>query len=281
MSNSKKSGRKAALGHIQTLPGVPIFNYHGLAESISDDIPLAARPFWLSPTKFRSHLVHIRDNDCQVVLVSDLKALVRRANRSSHNVAITFDDGLMTDYKVAFPLLAEFGAKATFFLNTTTIGQEGYLDWGKIAEMQRYGMSFQSHGRRHVDLTVLPKSILDMELGESKKCLEDHLGCRVDFIAAPFGVLDRRVIDRALAADYRAVCSTRSLPARPGSTVLTRITLRREVPIGEFHGFLTGQIWPYARRLSRGLLLRPLNLTIHILGVLRHRWLKQPVAISK
>ena len=259
------------------LSGVPIFNYHGLAESVPEDIPLAARPFWLSPTKFRSHLAHIRDNGFQAILLSELQEQAPE----SCKIALTFDDGLLTDYEAAFPLLLEFGMKATFFLNTATIGQAGYLDWAKIAEMQRHGMSFQSHGSRHVDLTVLPTPVLDAELMESKKVLEHRLDRPVDLIAAPCGVLDGRVVNRALAAGYRAVCSTRCLPARPGATVLTRITLHRDISVGEFHSFLTGEFLPYARRLSRGLLLRPQNFASHVYGVLRHRWLKQPTVASR
>jgi hypothetical protein len=128
---------------------------------------------------------------------------------------------------------------------------------------------------------VVPTPALDAELTESKRRLEDRLGSRVDFLAVPHGVLDRRVVRRALAAGYRAVCSTRCWPARPGSTIFTRITLRRDVQIEEFHGFLTGELWPYARWLSLGLLHRPLAIAGHLCGVLRYRWLKQPTTVSK
>jgi peptidoglycan/xylan/chitin deacetylase (PgdA/CDA1 family) len=273
--------RSACPSYLPSLPGVPIFNYHGLAESVPREVPVAARQYWLSSVKFRSHLAHIRDNGFQTTLLEALKARGVGPAPKLRNVALTFDDGLLTDYETAFPLLAEFSMKATFFLNTATIGHDGYLDWAEIAEMQRHGMSIQSHSHRHVDLTVLPTAALDAELTESKQRLEDRLGTRVDFIATPRGVLDRRVIHRALAIGYRAVCSTRCWPARPGSTVITRITLHREVQIEEFHGFLTGDLWPYARRLSRGLLLRPVNVAGHLWGVLRYRWLKQPAAVSK
>lgn len=259
------------------LPGVPIFNYHGLAELISDDIPLAARQFWLTPSKFRTHLAHIRDNRFQAILLSEL----REQALESRETALTFDDGLLTDYDTAFPLLLEFGMRATFFLNTATIGQKGYLDWTNIAEMQSHGMSIQSHSHRHLDLTLLPNAELDAELSESKQRLEDKLGTRVDFMAAPRGVVDRRVIYRALAIGYRAVCSTRCWPARRGSRVITRISLYREIQMEEFCGFLTGEFWHFARRLSRGLLLRPGNIASHLYGVLCHRWLKQPVTIGK
>lgn len=263
------------------LPGVPMFNYHGLAESIPVETPVIATQFCLSASKFRSHLAHIRDNGFQPVLLDTLKDRTAHATHSSRNVALTFDDGLMTDYAAGLPLLEEFGMKATFFLNTATVGRVGYLDWSKVVEMQRLGMSIQSHSHRHVDLTVLPTAALDAELAESKKRLEDRLGTRVEFLAAPCGLLNRRVVERAIAAGYHAVCSTRCLPARPGSTVLTRITLHRGILIGEFHSLLAGEIWPYARRLSRGLLLRPLNMAGHLYDVLRHRWLKQPTIASQ
>lgn len=264
-----------------TLPGVPIFNYHGLAESAPKEASLEARPYWLSPTEFRSQLAHIREEGFEVVLMGDLKDRAADSVSKLRSVVLTFDDGLVSDYEIAFPLLAEFGQRAVFYLNTATIGKPGYLEWSNIAEMQRNGMSFQSHSHRHMDLTVLPDLTLDAELTESKQCLEDRLGSRVDFLAAPHGVLDRRVVHRALKVGYCGVCSTRCWPARPGSAILTRITLRRDVQIEEFHGFLTGELWPYARRLSYGLLHKPLAIASHLGGVLRHRWLKQPAPVSK
>jgi peptidoglycan/xylan/chitin deacetylase (PgdA/CDA1 family) len=264
-----------------TLPGVPIFNYHGLAESAPQETSLKARQYWLFPTEFRSQLAHIREQGFQVALLDDLKDPALSPVPILRAVVLTFDDGLVTDYETAFPVLAEFGQRAVFFLNTATIGDSGYLDWAKIAEMQRHGMSIQSHSHRHVDLTVLPTPALDAELSESKRRLEDHLGSRVDFFAAPHGLLDRRVVRRALAVGYRSVCSTRCWPARPGSKIFTRITLRRDVRIEEFHGFLTGEVWPYARQLSRGLLLRPLTISGHLCGVLRYRLLKQSATVRK
>ena len=280
LNAGNSAGRGSSLISL-TLPGVPIFNYHGLAESAPKEVSLEARPYWLSPTEFRSQLAHIREKGFQVVLMGDLKDRVVDPVSKLPAVVLTFDDGLVSDYEIAFPLLAEFDQRAVFFLNTATIGKAGYLEWSKIAEMQRNGMSFQSHSHRHVDLTVLPNLTLEAELTESKQRLEDRLGSRVDFLAAPHGVLDRRVVHRALAVGYRGVCSTRCWPARPGSAILTRVTLRRDVQIGEFHGFLTGQLWPYARRLSHGLLHSPLAIAGHLGGVLRYRWLKQPATVSK
>lgn len=263
------------------LPGLAIFNYHGLADSLPADIPQPAQRFWLSSHQFQSHLECIRDERVHVALLEELTNQPKDITQNSPAVVLTFDDGLISDYEIAFPLLCGFGMRAVFFVNGTTIGKSGYLNWQQIGEMHQAGMSIGSHSHRHVDLTVLPTADLDAELTASKKCLEDHLGARVDYLAAPHGLLDRRVVRRALLAGYRAVCSTRCLPAFPGSRVLTRITLHRDIFIDEFRSFLKCELPPYMRRLSRGLLYRPRAIAGHLTGVLRYRLLKQPAAVSK
>src|SRR5215472_8899679 len=117
------------------LSGIPIFNYHGLAESAPQEASPAARQYWLSPTQFRSQLAHIRQEGFHVALLDELKESVVRAVPKLSAVVLTFDDGLVSDYELAFPLLAEFGQRAVFFLNTATIGQTGYLEWAQVAEM--------------------------------------------------------------------------------------------------------------------------------------------------
>lgn len=259
------------------LPGVPILNYHGLAESFAG-IPEAAQPFWLTPQQFAAHLADIRATGFRAVLLSELS---EDPPDSAGKVVVTFDDGVASDYEVAFPVLAKFSMRAVFFVNTSTVGQAGYLTWAQVSEMSRAGMSIQSHGHHHLDLTVIPSAALESELADSKRCLEDHLSCPVDYLAAPHGQVSRRVVRAALAKGYRAVCSTRCWPANPRSRMLTRITLERDITAEGFHAFLTGQISAYARRLSRGFFHRPLTLTERLIGTVMYRWLRQEAPVSK
>lgn len=263
------------------LPGVPVFNYHGLAASFSPEVAPAVQRFWLSPAQFRSHLAHIRHAGFRVALLEELKDRPPGLAGKIPVTVLTFDDGLASDYEFGFALLAEFGMRGTFFVNTSTVGQSGYLTWSQLAEMQSAGMSIQSHSHRHVDLTVLPELALRDELSQSRRCLQDRLGSPVEFLAAPHGLLNRRVVRSALAAGYRAVCSARCWPANPASRVFTRISLHRSTGLEEFHGFLTGEPSPYAARLFRGLLYRPGGIASHLLGILRYRWLKQAAPVSE
>ena len=274
-----KKAENAAPGYATRLrlAGIPVFNYHGLAEVLREDIREESRPFWLSPGQFRSHLAAIQAAGFRVAGLAEL----RNSGGLARAAVLTFDDGLESDYTGALPLLREFGANATFFVNTSTIGQSGYLSWAQLADMAGAGMSIESHSHRHTDLTVLSPEDLKHDLSVSKQQIEDRLGRGVRFLAPPHGIVNGRVVEMALAAGYEAVCSTRCLPARSGRKVITRITLRRDIQLEEFHGLLAGRAYSYARRLSPGLIYRPLGMASHVLQLLRYRWLKQTVPVSK
>lgn len=263
------------------LPGVPVFNYHGLAELVAAGVPRADQRYWLTPRQFGAHLAHIHEAGFREAVLEELKEGGSDSAGKNRTVVVTFDDGLASDYEFAFPLLAKFCVRGIFFVNTSTVEQAGYLTWSQIAEMHRAGMSIQSHSHRHLDLTVLPAQALESELTRSKRCLEDHLGCPVEFLAAPHGLLSGRVVRTALANGYRAVCSARCWPANPRSRVFTRITLHRDITLNGFNAFLTGEVSGYARRLSRGLLYRPLTMAERLVGIVRYRWLRQTAPVSK
>lgn len=263
------------------LPGVPIFNYHGLTERFAAGIPEAAQRFWLTPGQLGAHLAQVRQAGFRVVILEELKASGSDAAGKARMTAVTFDDGLASDYEIALPLLAKFGVRGIFFVNPSTVGQAGYLTWSQLAEMRRAGMSIQSHSHHHLDLRVLPAAVLERELIDSKRCLEDRLAAPVEFLAAPHGLLSRRVVRAALASGYRGVCSTRCWPANPRAQVLTRITLHRDITPEGFHAFLTGRVSAYALRLGRGLLYRPWTMAGHAVGILRYRWLRKAVPVSQ
>jgi PKD repeat protein/peptidoglycan/xylan/chitin deacetylase (PgdA/CDA1 family) len=51
-------------------------------------------------------------------------------------VVISFDDGWVTDYTVAYPMFQERGLKGTSYLTTGAMGQDGRLTWDMIDEMR-------------------------------------------------------------------------------------------------------------------------------------------------
>jgi peptidoglycan/xylan/chitin deacetylase (PgdA/CDA1 family) len=234
-----------------TLGGVPVLMYHGIAPTPPSGVDARERKYWVPSASFRRQLVQIRLVGHHVVGLADLWAARKGGCVPDSAVVLTFDDGRASDYTTAFPLLAGARARAEFFVNTATIGQPGYLTWSQVAEMQRAGMSFQSHGHDHVVLLGLSPRLLDRQLQTSKRLLEDRLGRSVDFLAAPYGLFDRRVVSAALAAGYRAVCNSRNWPAQPGRNTVNRVAIYRHTSEGQFAALLRHRPAAYLPGLAR------------------------------
>src|SRR5688572_23873675 len=135
-----------------TLNGVPVLLYHGLTAAGMPDVPRRAQKYWVPVTQFRDHLDHIRASGHEVRLLDGLWTSPDTLDREARSAVITFDDGNASDHRLALSALVERDMRAEFFINTATIDTHGYLSWRDIGEMQRAGMSFQSHSHDHVDL---------------------------------------------------------------------------------------------------------------------------------
>jgi peptidoglycan/xylan/chitin deacetylase (PgdA/CDA1 family) len=215
--------------------------YHGLGVPLASIVGAREAKYWVAPGTFARHLAQIRESGGRIRRLYDFWALDPDAPESQSAVVLTFDDGRATDYEIAFPLLLAAGARAEFFVNTATIERPGYLTWSQIGEMHRAGMSFQSHAHDHVLLPALPERLLRNELQTSKRLIEDRVGRSVDFLAAPYGLLDRRVLEIAREVGYLAVCNSLSWPARPGGAVVNRVAVYRDTTRSRFAAILTRQ----------------------------------------
>ncbi len=119
--------------------------YHHVAE----DTPASTST---SPTDFRAHLRHLADNGFAVMRLEAMVEALRGGRAlPDRAVAITFDDGYVSIYENAFPMLREFGFPFTLFLSTAPVerGQSGYLSWAQIREMAAAGMTVANHTREH------------------------------------------------------------------------------------------------------------------------------------
>ena len=210
-----------------TLRGVPVLQYDGLGISLPGDVDDRLASHWVTPVGLGRQLGLIREFGHRVVRLYDAWARGEEEWPARSPVVLTFDDGRAADYEVAFPLLLAAGVRAEFFINTATIGQLGYLTWSRIAEMQRAGMSFQSHSHDHVPLPALPARQLSNELRISKRLIEDRVGRAVDFLAAPHGLVDRRVVEGLPFA-----CGVNPRAGRDADVTRQAATPRRVLVVG-------------------------------------------------
>jgi len=127
------------------------------------------------------------------------------------DLAFTFDDGLESFYKYAFPILRQYSFSVTVFVVTGFVGKKSdwdylrraHLNWTQIIELHGEGVEFGSHSHSHRDLRSLSIDLLTRELAVSRSILEDKLGTTVNRISYPFGRFNRNVLQAAQESGYR------------------------------------------------------------------------------
>lgn len=110
------------------------------------------------------------------------------------NVLITFDDGNLSDYTIAFPHLKRLGLTADFFVLGERIGKPDFLSAEQITEMYANGMRFGSHGMAHVSWKKMSLDKAEYEIKTGLKTLQSVIDVEVDSVACPFGTYDRNTL---------------------------------------------------------------------------------------
>jgi len=121
-------------------------------------------------------------------------------------VTVSFDDGHLSNYSHALPLLERHDCRATFFVLAGRIGRdERSMNWMHLRELVSRGHRVESHGWSHRLLTHCTGAELREELIRSKKTIEDGIGRLVGAISAPHGRWNRRVLQACGAAGYESL----------------------------------------------------------------------------
>lgn len=220
---------------LETLEDLPlILAYHSISSKRQDGLAVRTQDFawqmrWLASRGYRA---------------VTLSEWVRGdADKEKRVVLITFDDGYADNYTQAFPILQQYGFKATIFLVSDYVGQEHVywwdqpkqragvdvalyypLTWEQVFRMSEAGFEFGSHTRRHPKaLTELSLEQRWVEISESRTDLRSKLGADVSSFCYPRGDLNPETMQMVADAGYECAVVT---PPRVGIPI-TRYTLRR------------------------------------------------------
>ena len=104
---------------------VPILLYHHLCEDAQGDMQI-------SPQDFEAHLRALSEAGCHTVSLRQLIDYVYHGGTLPENpVCITFDDGYLSNYELAWPLLQQYGMNAGIFSIGVSVGKDTYKDSGE------------------------------------------------------------------------------------------------------------------------------------------------------
>ena len=176
---------------------VLVLNYHMVNSMF---ISLA-----VEPSDFDWQMKYLVDHGYHSITPDELyDFLAGRGTLPDRPVLITFDDGYEDNYTNAYPILKKYNLKATIFIVTGFVSKrKGYLTWDQLREMEKHGITAQSHTVTHAPLPDLPDDRIREELVESKRQAEEELGHPIEFIAYPTGVHDLHIVGIAKEAGYK------------------------------------------------------------------------------
>lgn len=177
--------------------------------------------FYIPEATFAGYLSYLQENDWQVIdLETFLRGLAAPDELPERAALLTFDDGYRSMRTIALPWLLRFGHPAVLFVPTDFIGgcntfdadvepEELICGWDDLRELERCGVSVQSHGTSHRRFSDLDPAEQEQELLRSRAALEAGLGRRVEVLSYPYGDggTDQQGLRRAMQrTGYRAGC---------------------------------------------------------------------------
>jgi len=118
-------------------------------------------------------------------------------------VVVSFDDGYLSHYTHAKPVLRKLDWPGVLFLTIHNIGAGGLTEH-QVRSLLHAGWEIDSHTLTHPDLPSLDDTALQHELVDSRAQLQQRFGVKADFFAYPAGRYDARVESATKAAGYTA-----------------------------------------------------------------------------
>jgi peptidoglycan/xylan/chitin deacetylase (PgdA/CDA1 family) len=104
-----------------------------------------------------------------------------------------FDDGGVSTYTEAKPILDRYGYKASMSIVTDFIGEPKFMTLEQIQSLAASGWEVVSHGITHDDLTRMSSAAWHDEMARSKKILEGF-GFTVRSFVVPYGAYNADII---------------------------------------------------------------------------------------
>ncbi len=189
--------------------GIPILVYHRFGPQASDSMTV-------TDSLFEAQLKYLQENGFKVIPLRELmeRYLAKGLLPKSRVVVITADDGHISIYTHALPLLQKYRAPMTLFIYPSAISNASYaMTWDQLRQLKATGLfDFESHTYWHPNFkkdqgrlkpAEYEKSV-QIQLKKSKDILEKQLNQKVNMLAWPFGIYDPWLESKAAEAGYIA-----------------------------------------------------------------------------
>ena len=109
-------------------------------------------------------------------------------NKGARKILLTVDDGLLSFYKNAWPILKEKKIPFILFVNTREVGSFNYMNWDQILELYNSeDVEIGNHSHSHEYLVEESNETIKNDILKSIEIFESKLGKNSVFFSYPFG----------------------------------------------------------------------------------------------
>ena len=153
---------------------------------------------------FKEHLKIIEQDNIKFINPKDFENELIN-NKLQRKILLTIDDGFLSFYKNAWPILKERKIPFILFISTREVGAFNYMTWDQIKEISSEDfVEIGNHSHTHEYLVEESNETIVADIKKSITIFENELGKNSDFFSYPFGEysLEFKAIIKSLGFKY-------------------------------------------------------------------------------
>ncbi len=136
---------------------------------------------------FKEHLKIIEENNIKFINPKDFEYELKN-NKLQRKILLTIDDGFLSFYKNAWPILREKKIPFILFVSTREVGAFNYMTWDQIREISKENfVEIGNHSHTHEYLADENNNIIKKDIQKSIEIFNKELGNNSIFFSYPFG----------------------------------------------------------------------------------------------
>jgi len=136
---------------------------------------------------FKKHLEIIEENKIKFINPKNFEDELKN-NKLQKKVLLTIDDGFLSFYENAWPILKNKKIPFILFISTREVGNFNYMSWEQIKEISEENfVEIGNHSHTHEYLADENNEVIKEDIEKSISIFKKNLGKNSNFFSYPFG----------------------------------------------------------------------------------------------
>ena len=136
---------------------------------------------------FKKHLDIIQKSNIKFINPKNFEKELSD-NKKQRKVLLTIDDGFLSFYNNAWPILKKNKIPFILFISTREVGSFNYMNWDQIRQIAKEDfVEIGNHSHTHEYLVNENNEIIEADIKKSINIFKDKLGGNSKFFSYPFG----------------------------------------------------------------------------------------------